>query len=156
LSKDIKPLVDASYHTEAIELSYHQSPIEFPLLLYQNARYQFTPQSGQAILFGCPLELHMDGQLNKVPPILQYLFDSIEDTRHFKAEDCSYLVSQKKKFEQTSHSGKTQKYWDQVNELEQAWSGVEEKDRALVLKHDKPTCVALLMVGGVPRHHCRT
>jgi hypothetical protein len=87
--------VDANCHTEAIELLYHQSPIKFPPLLYQNARYQLIPQIGQAILFGCPLELHTDGQLNKVPPILQYLFDSIEYTNRTNAEDCGYLVSQK-------------------------------------------------------------
>ena len=69
-AKNIKPLVDANCHTEAIELAFHRSPIRFSPIHYR------TP-SGQAILFGCPLELHTVGELTKIPPVLEYLLDSV-------------------------------------------------------------------------------
>ena len=79
-AKNIKPLVDANCHTEAVEFSYHQSPIRFPPICYQNAGSTnagtTSPSpSGQIILFGCPLELRTVGELKKIPLVLEYLLD---------------------------------------------------------------------------------
>jgi len=74
-AKNIKPVVDANCHTEAIELVYHQSPIRFPPIYYQNPGSKSPSLGGQTILFGCPLELRTVGELKKVPPILEYLLE---------------------------------------------------------------------------------
>ena len=78
-AKSIKPLVDANCHTEAIEFAYHQSPILFPPIYYQIPGSQPHPPSGQTILFGCPLELCTVGELKKLPPVLEYLLDTVLD-----------------------------------------------------------------------------
>ena len=75
-AKNIKPLVDANCHTEAIEFGYHQSPIRFSPIYYQNPGSTLPSPGGQTILFGCPLELCTVGELKKVPPVLEYLLDS--------------------------------------------------------------------------------
>jgi hypothetical protein len=80
-AKNIKPLVDANCHTEAIEFAYHQSPNLFSPIDYQNPGSKSRSPSGQTILFGCPLELHTVGELKKIPPILEYLLDSVYDPR---------------------------------------------------------------------------
>jgi hypothetical protein len=79
-AKNIKPLIDANCHTEAIEFAYHQSPIQFSPIHYQNPGSKSPSPSGQTILFGCPLELRTVGDLKKIPPVLQYLLDSGDDT----------------------------------------------------------------------------
>jgi len=56
-AKDIKPLVDANFHIEAIEFAYHQSPIRFSPIYYQNPGFMSRPPSGQTILFGYSLML---------------------------------------------------------------------------------------------------
>ena len=75
-AKNIKPLVDANCHTEAIEFEYHQLPICFSSIYYQNPGSNSPSPSGQTILFGCPLELCTVGELKKIPPVLEYLLDS--------------------------------------------------------------------------------
>jgi len=37
------------------------------------------PPSGQTILFGCSLKLRTIGELEKIPPVLEYLLDSVRD-----------------------------------------------------------------------------
>ena len=76
-AKNIKPLVDANLHTEAIEVAYHQSPIRFSPIYYRNSGSKSSAPSGQAILFGCPLELRTVEELKKIPPVLEYLLDSV-------------------------------------------------------------------------------
>jgi len=73
----MKPLVDANCHKEAIEFAYHQSPIRFSPIYYRNAGSMSSAPNGQTILFGCPLELCTVGELKKIPPVLEYLLDSV-------------------------------------------------------------------------------
>ena len=132
-AKNIKPLVDANCHTEAIEIAYHQSPIRFSPIHYRNPGSKSHFPSGQSILFGCPLELCTVGGPKKIPPVLEYLLDSVHDwpTRY-----CYYApVGQMHKI-CTTHSlyCKVEEYWPLANELEQAWTGVEETDRAIISK----------------------
>jgi len=84
-AKNIKPLVDANCHMEAIEIEYHQSPIRFSPIHYRNPESKSRSPSGQTILFGCPLELCGVGAQKKIPPVLEYLLDSVDDwpTHHF-------------------------------------------------------------------------
>ena len=81
-AKNIKPLVDANRHTEAIEIAYHQSPIRFSPIHYQSPGSKSRAPGGQTILFGCPLELRTDGELKKIPLVLEYLLDSVRDWPH--------------------------------------------------------------------------
>ena len=76
-AKNIKPLIDANCHTEAIEAVHHQSPIRFSPIHYQNPGSKSRAPSGQTILFGCPLELRTVGELTKIPSVLEYLLDSV-------------------------------------------------------------------------------
>ena len=76
-AKNIKPLVDANRHTEAIEIVYQQSPIRFSPIHYRSPGSTSRAPGGQAILFGCPLELRTVGELKKIPPVLEYLLDSV-------------------------------------------------------------------------------
>ena len=76
-AKNIKPLVDANCHTEAIEVAYHQSPIQFSPIDYRNPGSTSHSPSGQTILFGCPLELRTVGGVTKIPPVLEYLLGSV-------------------------------------------------------------------------------
>ena len=123
-AKNIKPLVDATCHTEAIE----QSPIRLSPIHYRGHESKPSIPSGQAILFGCPLELRTVDKLKKIPPVLEYLLDSVQDwpIRHFGNyrnvghKDILYSMMEK--------------YWPLVNELEKAWTGVEESDRAIISK----------------------
>ena len=78
-AKNIKPLVDANGHTEATEVAYHRSPIRFSPIHYRNPGPTSDSPSGQTILFGCPLELRTVGELTKIPPVLEYLLDSVRD-----------------------------------------------------------------------------
>ena len=81
-AKNIKPLVDANCHTEAIEIASHQSPLIFTPIHYWNPGSKSRAPSGQTILFGCPLELHTVGELTKIPPVLEYLLDSVHSWRY--------------------------------------------------------------------------
>ena len=78
-AKNIKPLVDANYHTEAVEVAYHQTPIRFSPIHYRNPGSKSRAPNDQTILFGCPLELRTVGELTKIPPVLEYLLDSVRD-----------------------------------------------------------------------------
>jgi hypothetical protein len=78
-AKNVKPLVDANFHTEGIEFACHQSPIRFSPIYYQNPGSTSRSPNGQKILFGCPLELCTVGALKKIPPVLEYLLDSVRD-----------------------------------------------------------------------------
>jgi len=42
---------------------------------------------------------------------------------------------------------KAHKYWALVNKVEQAWTGVEDKDRALISKYGGNDRIRLLLVG---------
>ena len=120
-AKNIKPLVDANCHTEAIEVAYHQSPIRFSPIHYRSHRSESPVPSGQTILFGCPLELCTVGELKKIPPVLEYLLDSVQDwPRQLFAFDTGYDTMGK--------------CWPLANKLEKAWTGVEESDRAIISK----------------------
>ena len=79
LAKNMKPLVDANCHTEAIELGNERSPIQFSPILYKNPGSGSEHRAGQTILFGCRPEPHIDGQQTKVPPIFVYLCEGISD-----------------------------------------------------------------------------
>ena len=70
-AKNIKPLVDANRHTEAIP------PIRFSPIHYRSPGS--TSSGGQTILFGCPLELRTVGEQKKLPLVLEYLLDSVRD-----------------------------------------------------------------------------
>ena len=132
-AKNIKPLVDANCHAEAIEIAYHQSPIRFSPIHYRNPGSKSQSTSGQTILFGCPLELRTVGGLKKIPPVLEYLLDSVHGwpTRY-----CRYSPVGQTHISGTTHSlyCKVEEYWPLANELEQAWTGVEETDRAIISK----------------------
>src|SRR5258706_6268761 len=130
-AKNVKPLVDASCHTEAIELAYHQSPVRFSPIHYRNPGSKSHSPSGQIILFGCPLELRTVGELMKFPPVLEYLLGSVRDWPRYLS--VSFTVGQKQG-NCTTHSlyCKMEEYWPLVNELERAWTGVEDSDRAVI------------------------
>ena len=129
LAKDIKPLVDANCHTEAIELAYHQSPTQFSTIHYRNPGSKSHFPSGDTILFGRPLELCTVGELKTVPPVLGYLLDSVHDWPHQYLHSFGLGADRK----QTLYR-EMGKYWPLVNALEQAWTGVEERDRAIISK----------------------
>ena len=78
-AKNIKPLVDTSCHTEAIQVASRQSLIQLVPIHYRNPGSGSRSPNGQAILFGCPLELHTVGKLKTIPPVLEYLLDSVHD-----------------------------------------------------------------------------
>ena len=89
--------------------------------------------SGQTILFGCPLELRTVGEQKKIPPILEYLLDSVQSWSDLYPHDG--LVGQKPQNCTTnSLYCQFETYWPLVNEIEQAWRGVEESDRAIISK----------------------
>ena len=91
LAKDIKPLIDANCHTEAIELANDQSRIEFSQVLYKSPGSDSGHPGSQEILFGWPPELRIDGQQKKVPSILEYLLDQFTPG---SAEIYDFSVSQ--------------------------------------------------------------
>ena len=126
-AKDIKPLVDANCHTEAIDFAYHQSPIRFSPIYYRNPESKSHSPSGDTILFGCPLELCTVGERKKIPPVLEYLLDSACDWPVQYFHEFEYAEDRKQGL--YSEMGKC---WPLLNELEQAWTGVEESDRAII------------------------
>ena len=124
-AKNIKPLVDANCHAEAIEDAYHQSPIRFSPIHYRNHGSKSSFPSNQTILFGCPLELCTIGEVKKIPPVLEYLLDSVQNWPTI------YTGSSNIGEKHTLYST-MEKCWPLVNELEKAWTGVEERDRAII------------------------
>jgi hypothetical protein len=142
---NIKPLVDANCYTETIELVPHRSPILFSPIYYQNPGSSSRSPGGQEILFGCPLEPCTVGELKKAPPILEYLVDSI----HAKpaAPIGSYIVGQRL-IHCTTNSlhCKLDECWTVINEIEQAWTGVEGSDRAIISDLVQGDCRSLIMV----------
>ena len=59
-----------------------------------------------------------------------------------------YLYVRHRESEQTnSLHAKAHESWALVNEVEQAWTGVEEKDKAFISKYDLHDQITLLMVG---------
>ena len=132
-AKNIKPLVDANCHTEAIEVASHQSPIRFPPIHYRNPGSKSLSPSGQTVLFGCPLELHTVGELKKIPPVLEYLLDYVN---HWPGTYTYNSAVGQRHRNCTTNSlySKVEEIWSLVNELEQVWTGVEETDRAIISK----------------------
>ena len=130
-AKNIKPLVDANCHTEGIDVAYHQSPIRFSPIHYRNPGSKSGSPSGQTILFGCPPEFRTVGEQTKIPAVLEYLLDSVQDWPPIHRQ--SFAVGKKQGI-CTSNSlySKMETYWPLVNELEEAWTGVEERDRAII------------------------
>ena len=122
-AKNIKPFVDASRHTEAIE----QSTIQFSPIHYRSHGSKSPILSSQTILFGCPLELCTVGELKKIPPVLEYLLDSVQEW------PTHYFISRNIGRRHVLYS-MMEKCWPLVNELEKAWTGVEESDRAIISK----------------------
>ena len=131
-AKNIKPLVDANRHTETIEVAYHRSPIRFLPIHYRNPGSESHSPSGQTILFGCPLELHTVG--GKIPPVLQYLLDSAQHWRSIRPFAFSEVCQKQGTRTADSPYSNMKQYWPLVNKLEQAWTGVEENDRAIVAR----------------------
>ena len=76
-AKNIKPLIDANCHTEAIELANDQSRIQFSPIFYKNPVSNSGRSGSQTMLFGWGPELRTDGQQKKVPAILEYLLDQL-------------------------------------------------------------------------------
>ena len=144
-AKNIKSLVDANFHTEAIAFANHRSPIRFspirfspiPLSLIYYKKPEFEPRfpSGQTILFGCSLELRTIGKLEKIPPVLDHLLISIRDWPRYPHTHKGYTVSYK--------GGES---WPLVNEIEQAWTGVEEYDRDFISNFDQDKLRLLILV----------
>jgi len=98
------------------------------------------------MLFGCPLELRAVGELNKIPPVLEYLLDSVRD-QIISIYTGVYRVGQKDRTCVTNslyyQSGER---WHLVNEIEQAWTGVEESDRAFISKLAQANLRSLILV----------
>ena len=114
---------------------YHKSPIRFSPIHYRNPGSKSGSPNGQTILFGCPLELRTVGELTKIPPVLEYLLDSVRSWPLINFD--AFAVGQKHgNCTTNSLNSKMDKYWPLVNELEQAWTGVEERDRAIVSNLD--------------------
>ena len=76
-TKNMKPLIDANCHTEAIELANDRSRIEFSPISYKTPGSNSGRSVSQTILFGWGPELRTDGQQKKVPPILEYLLHQL-------------------------------------------------------------------------------
>jgi hypothetical protein len=130
-AKNIKSLVDANFHTEAIEFACHQSPIRFSPIYYQNPGSTSRSPNGQKILFGCPLELCTVGALKKIPPVLEYLLDSVRDWPG-RPPSVYNVGSKHRSYTTNSLYFKPGERWPLVNEIEQGWTSVEESDRAFI------------------------
>ena len=142
--KNIKHVVDANTHKEAIEFAHHQSPIRFSPICYRNPGSKSSTLSGQTILFGCPLELCTVGELKKIPPVLEYLLDAVHD---WPVQLSTYRVSQKHtNYTANSLHCKPGEHWQLVDEIEQAWTGVEESDRALISNLVEDNLRSLILV----------
>ena len=70
-----------------------------------------------------------------MPPVLEYLLDSVRSWPLINFD--AFAVGQKHgNCTTNSLNSKMDKYWPLVNELEQAWTGVEERDRSIVSNLD--------------------
>jgi len=144
-AKNIKPIVDANFHTEATEFAYHQSPIRFTPIYYQNPGSMSHSPSGQTILFGCSLKLRTIGELRKIPPVLEYLLYSVYDWPTVYGD--VYRVGQEHiSWTTNSFYYKPGERWQLVDEIEQGWTGVEDSDRALISKLDQASLRFLILV----------
>ena len=92
LTKNMKPLVDANCHKEAVELANDRSPIQFSPILHKNPGSDSGSPAEHTILFGCRPELRTDGQQKKVPPILEYL---LQGANSFNGSFLAALVSER-------------------------------------------------------------
>ena len=81
------------------------------------------------MLFGCPIELCTVGEMKKIPPVLEYILDSVGvgDWTY----QCLHSLEPRSDRKQGLYR-EMGKYWPLVNALEQAWTGVEESDRAII------------------------
>jgi len=105
--------------------------MRFLPIYYHNPGSKSRSPSGQTALFGCPLELRTVGELKKIPAILEYLLDLGGDLHSPYFGD--YSVGQRRRYCTTnSLYCKLAGRWSLANEIEQAWTGVEESDRAIV------------------------
>ena len=114
-----------------MEFEYHQSLTRFPPIHYQHPESKSLSPSGQTVLFGCPLELHTVGELKKIPPILEYLLDSVNDWQ-IGLPYSPPVGQQHTGCTSNSLYSKLEVFWSLANKLEQAWTGVEEADRAII------------------------
>ena len=101
------------------------------------------------MLFGCPLELRTVGGQKKIPPILEYLLDSIHTPPGLDPPFISTVGQKHRICTTNSLYCKWQERWVLVNEIEQAWTGVEESDRAIIsnlvqAQHNRLVMVCLL------------
>jgi len=130
-AKNIKPLVDANFHTEAIESAYHQSPIRFSPIYYRNPGFMSYSPSGQTILFRWSLKLCTIGKLKKIPPVLEYLLDSVYDWPTLYIG--GYKVGQRHRdWTTNSFYSKSGEHWQLVDEIEQVWTGVKKNNCAFI------------------------
>jgi len=119
--------------------------MRFSPIYYHNPGSKSHSPSGQTILFGCPLELRTVGKLKKIPPILEYLLDSVRVSPAPNHD--VYTVGETYRNDTTnSLYCKSGEYWSLVNEIEQAWSGVEERDRAIISKLLRVDVASLILV----------
>ena len=58
---------------------YHQPNMQIFPVGYESPLLESIGPRFQTVLFGCPLELQTDG---KIPPVLEYLFDSFPSHHH--------------------------------------------------------------------------
>ena len=140
LTKNMKPLVDANCHKEAIELANERSPIQFSPIFYKYSGPNSGRPASQTMLFGCPPELRTDGRQTRAPPVLEYLLQG-GVTPSSSGLDKKLLTL-----------WKIQDHWAIVNEIEQAWTGTEKLDRASVSKWDRDTRIRLTEVGCLPSY----
>ena len=140
LAKNMKPLVDANCHTETIELANERSPTQFSPIFYKYSGTNSGRPASQTMLFGCRPELRTDGQQKKIPPVLEYLLQGGVTPLSLELDDLPLTLR------------KRQDHWAIVNEIEQAWTGAEELDRASVSKWDRDTRIRLTEVGCLPSY----
>ena len=129
-TKNIKPLIDANCHTEAIELANDRSRLQLSPSLYKNPGSNSGHPGSQTILFGWPSELRTD---NKIPPILEHLLHQFNPG---SAMITGAPVSQGTDIVTNKLTPwKLREDWPLVHEIEQAWTGEKEFDRALLSKY---------------------
>ena len=151
LTKNMKPVVDANCHTEAIELANERSPIEFSPIFYKYSGPNSGRPADHTMLFGCRPELRTDRRKKKVKLVLEYLLQGVTPSYSVTpSQDVTPFLSGSDKNRLTLW--KTQDYWAIVNKIEQAWTGIEELDRAWVSKWDRGTRCHLTEVGCPPSY----
>ncbi len=88
-----------------------------------------------------------------MPPVLEYLLDAVRSWPRCRFD--SFAVGQKQEHCAANlRYSKMETLWPLVNELERAWTGVEERDRAVVSNLVLPSNYSfLIMVCLSPIHH---